>query len=34
MSEEQVAKKVRAELDARDRQASRSQRGRLGDGQG
>ncbi|VVN67163.1 hypothetical protein PS726_00169 [Pseudomonas fluorescens] len=34
MSEEAVAKKVRAELDARDRQASRSQRGRLGDGQG
>jgi len=34
MSEEQVAKKVRAELDARDRQANRSQRGRLGDGQG
>ncbi len=31
MSEEQVAKKVRAELDARDRQAARGQRGRLGD---
>lgn len=31
MSEDQVAKKVRAELDARDRQAARGQRGRLGD---
>lgn len=31
MSEEQVAKKVRAELDARDRQAARGQRGRLAD---
>lgn len=32
MSEEQVAKKVRAELDARDREAARGQRGRLADG--
>ena len=31
MSEEEVAKKVRAELDARDRAAANKQRGRLGD---
>ena len=32
MSEEEIAKKVRAELDARDRQAATRQRGRLADG--
>lgn len=32
MSEEEVAKKVAAELDARDRKNARNQRGRLGDG--